>query len=74
MKEEPHCLARNMSMLSDESASSWGRNRPDLIERMLNHEDYFDFLLLVEHGPHNTVPNAVGGDFARFVAPAGRWR
>ncbi|KAF2161255.1 hypothetical protein M409DRAFT_59258 [Zasmidium cellare ATCC 36951] len=67
MKEQLHCLARNLSAPSE---ANWRRNRPDLIERMLDHKDYFDFLLLVEHGPHNTVPNAIGGDFARFVAPA----
>lgn len=71
MEELPHCLARNFSIESDINPFSWRHNRPDLIERMLQHDDYFDFLLLVEHGPHNTVPNSVGGDFARFVAPAG---
>jgi tyrosinase len=45
---------------------------PRAVERSHNKTVYLDFLLSLEMGPHNAMPNGVCGDFFSFDAPAGK--
>ena len=70
-KEQPHCLSRNFR--NDTSTAHFkGRLlRPELTEDILNEDEILRFLLRLERGPHNTIPQGIGGDFKSFTAPAG---
>jgi tyrosinase len=46
---------------------------PRLVEISHHKTTYFDFLLALEAGPHNAMPNGVCGDFYSFDAPAGKF-
>lgn len=66
--KKPHCLSRgfNFSDMPLEALS------PDAVEKALQADTYMQFLLDIENGPHNAVPNAVKGDFYSFTAPYGK--
>ncbi|GAB1314595.1 Tyrosinase copper-binding domain-containing protein [Madurella fahalii] len=63
--KKPHCLSRgfNFSDMPLEALS------PDAVEKALQADTYMQFLLDIENGPHNAIPNAVRGDFYSFTAP-----
>ncbi len=35
-------------------------------------DSFFNFSLALEKGPHNAIPNGIGGDFLTFEAPSGK--
>ncbi|KAK4164428.1 tyrosinase [Cladorrhinum sp. PSN259] len=64
-KTNPHCLSRGFNY----SNSPIEALSPAAVERVLEAKDYKSFLLGIENGAHNAIPNAVKGDFFSFTAP-----
>ena len=44
---------------------------PRFVDIAKMNDDFFNFTLALETGPHNAIPNGVCGDFYSFDAPAG---
>jgi tyrosinase len=44
---------------------------PEAMEKLLRQPDYEQFFLLMEHGPHNGIQVAIGGDIMFNTAPYG---
>ncbi|KAL6704152.1 hypothetical protein ACN47E_008712 [Coniothyrium glycines] len=74
----PHCLARAFG--TGESVDELVQHlRPSAIESLIHgprgprggtaDDDYYDFLVKLEAGPHLAIPKAVMGDFALFTSP-----
>lgn len=63
----PHCLSRRFN------ETVFGRRhiKPEIMRSNLALDDYMEFLIAIEHYSHNTIPIAIGGDFASFMAPGG---
>ncbi|KAH6695254.1 hypothetical protein F5X68DRAFT_186745 [Plectosphaerella plurivora] len=63
-KYEPHCLTRWFS-------EDWyGRYmNPGSLEKVMAANNYADFFLALEMGPHDIIPMGVRGDFTSFTAP-----
>ncbi|KAK3996622.1 tyrosinase [Cladorrhinum sp. PSN332] len=61
----PHCLSRGFRY-GDKPIEALS---PDAVGKVLEAEDYKSFLLGIENGAHNAIPNAVRGDFFSFTAP-----
>ena len=69
---EDHCLSRNFRNDSTSAHFTGHLLRPDLLNSILDEEELSTFIFRLEVGPHNTIPQAVGGDFLSFTAPAGQ--
>jgi hypothetical protein len=41
------------------------------MEEVWGQYSFFNFSLALEKGPHNVIPNGIGGDFFTFEAPNG---
>ena len=66
-----HCLSRGFRNLYNGTLgqlSGWDM-RPASMEKILNLPDFDAFYLALERGPHNAIPNGIGGDFVKFTAP-----
>lgn len=64
--DQPHCLSRGFTDFSGQSIS------PAAVEEIMASENYKNFFLSTENGPHNAIPNGVKGDFYSFTAPYGK--
>lgn len=71
-KGEPHCLSRGFNDIKPmkEIGQSF---KPEAIENLLNQPDYQNFFLAMEHGPHNAIQIAIGGDICFNSAPYGQF-
>jgi tyrosinase len=69
-KGEPHCLSRGFEDVVPISQLSHSF-RPEAIEELLQQPDYEKFFLSMEHGPHNWLQQAIGGDMFYNTAPYG---
>ncbi|KAI0405660.1 putative tyrosinase [Xylaria palmicola] len=65
----PHCLSRGF--LTGELQDHFGAQRlnSSAMAAVLGQPDYYQFLLMLEDGPHSAIPIIVRGDFSRFTAP-----
>jgi tyrosinase len=70
---KPHCLSRGFGCMEDSGRFDGTFLSPRLVEISHHKTTYFDFLLALEAGPHNAMPNGVCGDFYSFDAPAGKF-
>jgi hypothetical protein len=61
----PHCLSRNFTKIDTQ------RLRPDMVDKVMESSDYETLFIALEKGPHNVIPNMIGGDFLTFTAPNG---
>lgn len=69
--EKPHCLSRGF--LAGDALASWSqRIRPTAIATLFESQDYVNFSLAIERGPHPTIPHVVHGDFSVPTALQGR--
>lgn len=67
----PHCLSRGL--LTGAFLDHFGAQRVNssAVAAVLDAPDYYSFLLMLEDGPHSSIPTIVRGDFLRFTAPNG---
>lgn len=66
----PHCLSRgfkDVTPINDMGHYLSG----DVIKELLQQPDYESFFLMMEHGVHNAVQIAIGGDIMFNTAPYG---
>lgn len=70
---EPHCLSRNFRNDSAPGHFTGHFLRPDIMDIVLNRDDFSRFVLDLEGAPHNTIPAGIRGDFLSFTAPAGEF-
>ena len=69
-KVRPHCLSRGF--LEGENLTHYGEwFQPSAVNSLMEKENYEEFFLGVEDGPHIAVPRSVRGDFAVLTAPSG---
>jgi tyrosinase len=68
----PHCLSRGFACMEESGHFDGIFLSPQATQRSHNKTTYFEFLLALEMGPHNSIPNGVCGDFFSFDAPAGK--
>lgn len=69
----PHCLSRGF--LHGESLRELGQwFRPSAIDGLMERDDYEEFLLGLEDGPHIAIPRSIRGDFSMLTAPSGEYR
>ena len=68
---ESHCLSRGFPGPSEMKRWTNGL-QPRLVEEVMALEDYQDFYLELENGPHLAIPYSVRGDFYSFSAPYGK--
>lgn len=67
----PRCLSRGFGRF-------WGKPfsgdyfQPSAIEYVIAEATFYNFTRAIEDGPHNAVPNQVGGDFWSSEAPNGQ--
>jgi tyrosinase len=64
-----HCLTRAFSDGDTQGRIPGDQVRPSVVEKILSQADYQSFFTSLEKGPHNQIPNGIGGDFLRFTAP-----
>ena len=67
----PHCLSRGFGRLPASHNFSGDAISPTALRDVLNHDDFHEFVMALELGPHDVIPNGVGGDFLMFTAPNG---
>lgn len=65
----PHCLSRGFIDGETEGRLSGTKVSPAAVEEILNAPDYESFVIGLEKGPHNQIPNTIRGDFLLFSAP-----
>jgi tyrosinase len=66
-----HCLSRGFDDIVP--INKMGHSfRPAAIEKLLDQPDYESFFLSMEHGAHNGVQIAIGGDICFNTAPYGQ--
>ena len=68
----PHCLARSFNSDNGTGHFSGYRLRPEAVENTLEQNKYGDFLIQLETGSHNGIPDGINGDFHYFTAPNGK--
>ena len=68
----PHCLSRGFETKYNLSIQGEFL-RPEYIEKLLANDDYEEFNLGMEHGPHIAIPKSVNGDFSVHTAPFGEF-
>lgn len=68
-----HCLTRGFEGDVEKRIELSRKARPSAIAHILNAQDYEDFNLRLEAGLHAVIPEFVGGDFALFWAPFGKF-
>lgn len=64
-----HCLSRSFADGQARGHLAGDQLRPEVLEGILKQPDYESFLTRLEKGPHNQIPNGIGGDFLTFTAP-----
>jgi tyrosinase len=64
-----HCLSRAFADGKTRGTLPGDQVRPAVVEEILSQTDYKSFFLQLEKGPHNQIPNGIGGDFLKFTAP-----
>jgi tyrosinase len=70
-ENKAHCLSRGF-VHEDQLKDVFGSKvRPEALEAVLLHDEYKQFNLKLEEGPHNAIPRAIRGDFLRVTAPNG---
>ena len=67
----PHCLSRAFRTGKDLANTTSSKINPDAVEKIMKMNNYEDFNLKLEEGPHNAIPRGIRGDFIRFSAPYG---
>jgi tyrosinase len=66
----PHCLSRGFNDVVPIREMGYSVN-PEAMKKLLQQPDYEQFFLLMEHGPHNGIQVAIGGDIMFNTAPYG---
>ena len=67
----PHCLSRGFNDITP--INEMGHHvSNEVIEQLLQQPDYESFFLMMEHGIHNAVQIAIGGDIMFNTAPYGK--
>ena len=66
----PHCLSRGFAS-GEELRNNGTACRPAEIEKLMQEDNYEDFFLALEAGPHDSVPHIIRGDFSVLTAPSG---
>jgi tyrosinase len=70
-KYYPHCLSRGF--LSGDDLLEQSENlSTHKIEEVLSLNDYNEFNLGLENGPHLAIPRSIRGDFSLLTAPSGK--
>lgn len=72
LEVKPHCFSRNFRNDSATGHFSGDLVRPDVMDQIMQEEDFREFNLKLEDAPHNAIPFGIRGDFLSFNAPAGR--
>jgi tyrosinase len=67
--DHDHCLSRAFADGKTRGTLPGDQVRPAVVEEILSQTDYKSFFLQLEKGPHNQIPNGIGGDFLKFTAP-----
>lgn len=67
--DHDHCLSRAFADGKTRGILPGDQVRPAVVEEILSQADYKSFFLQLEKGPHNQIPNGIGGDFLKFTAP-----
>lgn len=67
--EKEHCLSRSFADGKIRGRMAGDQLRPQAIEGILLQPNYESFLDSIVKGPHNQIPNGIGGDFLTFTAP-----
>lgn len=67
--DHDHCLSRSFADGHTRGRLPGDQVRPAVVEEILSQADYKTFFLQLEKGPHNQIPNGIGGDFLKFTAP-----
>ena len=67
----PHCLSRGFGQFPDSHNFSGDAISPAVLQDVLNQDDFDEFVMALERGPHDVIPNGVGGDFFMLTAPNG---
>lgn len=70
---DPHCLSRGLGRQPGSRNFSGPKLSPSYLERVLEEDSYYEFVIALEKGPHDTIPVGVGGDFMYLTAPNGRF-
>ncbi|KAH8668672.1 hypothetical protein BX600DRAFT_510745 [Xylariales sp. PMI_506] len=65
----PHCLSRGFGRFPASHNFSGDAISPAALQDVLNHDDFHEFIMALESGPHDAIPNGVGGDFLILTAP-----
>ena len=68
----PHCLSRGFGRLAASHNFSGSAISPEALQDVLKHDDFYEFFRALEMGPHDVIPNGVGGDFQMLTAPNGK--
>lgn len=67
----PHCLSRGFGQFPASHNFSGDAISPVVLQDVLKHDDFHEFLMALERGPHDAIPHGVGGDFMMLTAPNG---
>lgn len=64
-----HCLSRGFIHGERLEKTFGSKVKPEALENVLHQDQYGEFNLKLEEGPHNAIPRAIRGDFLRVTAP-----
>ena len=67
---KPHCLSRGFQT-EDELEKLGGLIRPEVIEKLMKEDNYWDFARELEERAHKFLTHSVRGDLSRFTGPNG---
>lgn len=70
-KPYPHCLSRGF-LVGDDLKNKSTMISPEIVEGLLSLDNYNEFNLGLENGPHLAIPRSIRGDFSLLTAPSGK--
>ncbi|KAI4598432.1 hypothetical protein KJ359_002842 [Pestalotiopsis sp. 9143b] len=73
LESDPHCLSRGFGRDKSPARFSGAAFAPHVIDALFQHQDLATFSMELEETSHDAIPNGIGGDFALFTAPSGKY-